>query len=117
MTKAKRQKKAPRGLFKKCPKCDYSIYSKELKENLWVCPKCNYYFRLNSSLRLKLLIDSGSFKEHDSNLTATDPLKFKDRMTYLSRLDKYKDKTNLKEAVLSGDAAIGGHKIIICILD
>ncbi|MEA3507117.1 MAG: acetyl-CoA carboxylase, carboxyltransferase subunit beta [Elusimicrobiota bacterium] len=117
MTKIKEQKKTPRGLFKRCPKCDYLVYSKELEENLWVCPKCSYYFRLDSSRRLELLIDKDSFEEFDSNLTATDPLEFTDRISYASRLDKYKDKTNLSEAVISGRAAIGGNRIIICILD
>ncbi len=117
MAKIKSEKKAPQGLFKKCPKCDYSIYSKELEENLWVCPKCNYYFRLDSRRRLDLLIDKGTFKEHDSNLTATDPLKFEDRISYTKRLDQYKNKTNLNEAVLSGEAAIADSKIIISILD
>ena len=59
------KKKVQEDLFIKCPKCQYSVYKKELEENLWVCTKCDYYFRLDSKKRLDLLIDEDSFKEYD----------------------------------------------------
>ncbi|MFW6134152.1 MAG: acetyl-CoA carboxylase, carboxyltransferase subunit beta [Elusimicrobiota bacterium] len=107
----------PKGLFEKCPKCDYPVYSKELEENLWVCPKCDYYFRLPFYKRLKILIDEGSFKEYDKDLTTADPLKFRDRLNYPDRVEKYKKKTSMKEAVVSGTAKIGSIDVVICILD
>lgn len=106
-----------KGLFEKCPQCNYSVYKKELEENLWVCPKCDYYFRLDSKKRLQLLVDDKSFKEYDKNMTAADPLKFKDILPYHERVKTYRDKTHLKEALMSGNARIGGYNIVICILD
>jgi acetyl-CoA carboxylase carboxyl transferase subunit beta len=104
-------------LFEKCPKCHYSIYRKELEENLWICPKCDYYFRLPSALRLKILVDEDSFKEYDKNIVPADPLKFSDVMPYAKRVKEYQKKTKLNEAVMSGTAAVGGMEVVICILD
>ncbi len=111
------KKKLPDGLFERCPKCHYSVYTAELEENFWVCPKCSFYFRLGVQKRLKVLIDDDTFVEFDANLTTADPLKFKDTMDYKDRAKIYRSKTNLKEAAISGTTKIGGFNIIICILD
>ncbi len=111
------KKKIPAGLFEKCPKCHYSIYKKELEENLWVCPKCDYYFRLPSNKRLEILVDENSFKEYDKDITAGDPLKFNDIMPYSVRVKEYREKTKLNEAVVSGTARIGGMDVVISVLD
>lgn len=111
------KKSFPKGLFEKCPSCHFSIYKKELEENLWICPKCEYYFRLPSEKRLKVIVDDNSFKEYDKNITASDPLNFNDMMPYSKRVKENVKKTNLKEAVMSGIAKIGGIEVVICILD
>ncbi|MFH1416291.1 MAG: acetyl-CoA carboxylase, carboxyltransferase subunit beta [Elusimicrobiota bacterium] len=111
------KKAIPADLFQKCPACNYSVYGKELIENLWVCPNCDYYLRLPSLLRLQMLADEGSFKEYDRNITAADPLKFIDVKSYAERVKENMEKTNLKEAVRSGTALIGGMNAVICVLD
>lgn len=111
------KRKIQKDLFEKCPECHYSIYKKELEENLWVCPKCDYYFRLSSERRLKILVDEKSFKEYDKDITAADPLKFKDLKPYIVRIKEYRNKTKLNEAIISGTARIGGIDVVICILD
>jgi acetyl-CoA carboxylase beta subunit len=35
--------------------------AKQLKENLNVCPKCNYYFKMSAIERIELLLDPGPF--------------------------------------------------------
>ena len=35
------KKETPEGLWNKCPECNYICTTAELKENLYVCPKCN----------------------------------------------------------------------------
>jgi len=107
----------PEGLFEKCPECHYSVYVKELEENLWVCPKCSYYLRLSSQKRLKILVDEGTFKEFAGNITAGDPLKFVDGMPYPERVRQYKKKSKLNEAIVSGTAKISGMDVVMCILD
>jgi acetyl-CoA carboxylase carboxyl transferase subunit beta len=115
--KGKKQVKIPEGLFVKCDVCKEIVYKKELERNLNVCPKCNYHFRLNASERLGFLADEGSFTEIDSGLTSGDPLGFKDTTTYPERIKENQAKSGLKEAVISGRAAILGHKIVLVIMD
>ena len=39
------------GLWVKCEGCRQIIWKKDLEENLNVCPKCNYHFRIDSQER------------------------------------------------------------------
>ena len=73
-------------LWVSCKKCKEQVYVSELEDNLKVCPKCEYHFRLDARQRIHLLIDPETFIEQDQNLTSSDPLKFKDTK-------KYKDRT------------------------
>jgi acetyl-CoA carboxylase carboxyl transferase subunit beta len=109
--------KIPEGLFENCPKCRYSVYKKELEENLWVCPKCDYYFRLPSGKRIDMIVDENSFREYDSEVTAADPLKFSDKIPYSERIIQTRSKTKLNEAIVTGTAKIGGVDVVISVLD
>jgi len=111
------KKKNPKRLFEKCPQCHNGIYIKELQENLWVCPKCDYYFRLSSAKRIQMLVDSDTFCEYDGDMKTSDPLDFKDRMPYTKRVESYRKKTSLNEAIISGIAEMGGVPICLCVLD
>ena len=41
----------PDDLWVKCPGCSELLYSKELNDNLRVCPKCEHHFRLRARER------------------------------------------------------------------
>ena len=43
---------APQGLFHKCAGCGETIFSEELRKNLFVCPSCGNYFRMYASTRI-----------------------------------------------------------------
>jgi len=107
----------PGALFEKCPGCGHSIYSKELQENLMICPKCDYYFRLNSRQRISMLSDEGTFSEFDRKVMTADPLEFHDKVPYTDRVERYKKKTKQSEAITAGYAKMGGHDIVLCALD
>ena len=109
--------KIPEGLWVKCESCREIIYRKEIDRNLRVCPKCNYHFRINARERLKLLSEEGSFQENDPELGSSDPLKFKDSLSYPDRLKDSREKSGLNEAVLSGRASIKGHDVVLAIMD
>jgi acetyl-CoA carboxylase carboxyl transferase subunit beta len=109
--------KIPEGLWVKCDGCKEIVYNKEIERNLKVCPKCNYHFRISARERLKLLVDEGSFIELDKDLESTDPLHFKDKITYKDRLKEKQKSTGLKEAVISGDALIKGYPVSLVIMD
>ncbi|OQA92609.1 MAG: Acetyl-coenzyme A carboxylase carboxyl transferase subunit beta [Elusimicrobia bacterium ADurb.Bin231] len=106
-----------KGLWKKCNACQHIIYNKELKENLMVCPKCGYYFRMTCPERTKQLLDDNSFKEYWPDLETVDPLSFRDTAKYPFKIKQAKQKTKLPEAVISGTGCIDGKKVVLCVMD
>src|SRR3989338_1049307 len=106
-----RKKNVPEGLWTKCLSCAHVVYSKSLRENLSVCPKCGYHFVLGAKERLEQLIDAASFKELDARLTTRDPLHFKGSKSYLDKVKQEQRKTGLEEAAVTGSGLCGGIKI------
>ncbi|HYA85979.1 MAG TPA: acetyl-CoA carboxylase, carboxyltransferase subunit beta [Nitrospirota bacterium] len=106
--------KIPEGLWVKCDNCKEIIYRKEVEKNYKVCPKCDYHFRLSASERLPYLVDEGSFLEVEDGLSPRDFLSFKD---YKDKLKSNRKKTGLKDAIISGEAKIGGRQVSIVIMD
>ncbi|MFI5176168.1 MAG: acetyl-CoA carboxylase, carboxyltransferase subunit beta [Terriglobia bacterium] len=101
------------GLWTKCESCKQIIWKKDLAANFNVCPKCNFHFKMDARERLKMLFDDGVFFELDSELATSDPLQFKDTKQYRDRLRDATRVTGLKDAIISGDGALGGRPIII----
>ncbi len=101
-------------LWTKCKKCKEIIFNKKLIENLMVCPKCDYHFRISAKDRLAITIDDDSFQEFASKINSQDPLKFPH---YIDKLEKARVKTGLNEAVLTGEATIEGFPVVIGVMD
>jgi acetyl-CoA carboxylase carboxyl transferase subunit beta len=112
-TQAKKVK-IPEGLWVKCDNCKEIIYRKEVDKNYKVCPKCDYHFRISASERLPYLVDEGSFIEVEDGLSPRDFLSFKD---YKDKLKSSRKKTGLKDAVISGEAKIGGRAVTVVVMD
>jgi acetyl-CoA carboxylase carboxyl transferase subunit beta len=106
--------KIPEGLWVKCDNCKEIIYRKEVDKNFKVCPKCDYHFRISASERLPYLVDEGSFLEVEDGLSPRDFLGFKD---YKDKLKGSRKKTGLKDAIISGEAKIGGRPVSLVIMD
>ena len=106
--------KIPEGLWVKCDNCKEIIYRKEVDKNYKVCPKCDYHFRISASERLPYLVDEGSFLEVEDGLSPKDFLGFKD---YKDKLKSSLKKTGLKDAIISGEAKIGGRPVSLVVMD
>ncbi len=106
--------KVPEGLWVKCDNCKEIIYKKEVEKNLKVCPKCDYHFRISASERLQHLVDEGTFLEVEDGLSPRDFLNFKE---YKDKLKSSRKKTGLKDAIISGDAKIGGRPVSLVVMD
>jgi len=111
------KKEIPDGLWTKCKGCGEVIYSRVLRESLWVCPSCNYHFRINAATIIELLLDDGRLEEFDTDLTSEDPLGFKDSKKYPDRIKASQQKTSLKDAVVSGLGAIDGIPVSFAVMD
>ncbi len=112
-----KKKDIPEGLWTKCPECETPHYNKTLKDNLNVCPKCNYHLSLTALERVALLVDEGSFEEKDANLTSIDILNFKGPKSYKDKLEEDKAATGLKDAVITGTGQISGKKVALAVTD
>jgi len=111
------KKDIPDGLWTKCPGCNHPAFNKALKENLMVCPRCNFHFTLDVYERVNTLLDGNSFKELDKNMESLDPLQFKAAKSYKDKLKKDKSSTGLKEAAIYGQAKLTGKKVIFAATD
>lgn len=107
------------GIFAKCENedCAATIYSKDLRANLNVCPQCSYHFRLTARERLAMLFDSGEYSERDANLAPTDPLNFVDRAPYRERLEKSQKATGLLDAIIVGEGKLAGRRVVIAAME
>lgn len=112
------QNEIPEGLFAVCPRCKAHIYKDEYENACKVCPKCNHHERLSAPERLELIIDKGTFREFNSEITPNDPLDFKDaKGSYKQKAEEAIAKTGLNEAVVTGSGDINGIRTVIAVMD
>jgi acetyl-CoA carboxylase carboxyl transferase subunit beta len=112
-----KKKEIPQGLWTKCPNCGEVLFNKELEANLMVCPKCDHHMTLGARARLLSLADEGTFHELDASLSSVDILQFTGVTSYTDRLNNYRAKTGLTEAVVSGTAEIEGIPVSLAAMD
>jgi len=112
-----KKKDIPAGLWSKCPECDAPTYKKELLNNFYVCPKCDFHFPLTAYQRIDLFIDERTFQERDTGLISVDPLNFKGPKTYKEKLESDQKITGLKDAAISGNGKLNGKQIVIVVTD
>jgi acetyl-CoA carboxylase carboxyl transferase subunit beta len=105
------------GLWVKCEGCRQIIWKKELEDNLNVCPKCDYHFRIDSAQRLMLLLDEDSIETQDESLESTDPLNFSDTRPYKARLEKSKAASGLKDAIINATGTMNGRPVIVSAME
>jgi len=105
------------GLWQKCPACDTLTYTKDLQQNWQVCPSCGHHHRITAPERLEQLLDPGSWQPLDEHLAPTDPLHFFDQKPYSERLATYQERTQLKDAVLTGLGSLEGIPVAIGVMD
>jgi acetyl-CoA carboxylase carboxyl transferase subunit beta len=101
----------------KCPGCQDILFRKEIERRLNVCPKCGHHLRLTADQRVVLLADRGSFEEIDADLSAADPLGFRDSLPYPDRILEAKTRTGRNEALVSGLCTIEGRRVALGVFD
>ena len=104
----------PVGLLRRCNSCKASVFVEEVRANSYICPKCNNYFRLPAYARIEQIADEGSFEEWDTDMEFSNPLHYKG---YRERVSSLRDKTGLREAIVTGKAQIGGFPTVIGVMD
>ena len=104
----------PVGKWMKCENCKEIIYKETVNENYKICPNCGKYFRLSSRRRIEQIIDEGTYKEFDLNITNVNPLNL---IEYPKKLEALQKKTGLTEAIRCGTGKIENKEVVICVMD
>jgi len=110
------EQQIPEDLWQKCSSCNELVFTKQLQDNAKVCPRCGYHERLRATEWVELLLDSGSWQEHDTELQPTDPLHFiSPTVNYAKKLQGLKEATGQEDAAIAGTGMIGGRPLALCV--
>ena len=102
----------PEGLWKKCNYCRKPLFTDDVAENNFICPKCGGYFRLHARRRIAQMSDE--FTEWDETMEFVNPLGKKD---YESKHRTAQEKSKLNEAVVTGLARLEGEEYVLGVMD
>lgn len=116
-TSTKEKRETPEGLWEKCSNCKTIFAAEDLKNNFYVCDRCNHHERIGSEQYFEILFDDGDFKELNPRLSSADPLKFKDTKNYSDRIKSTQEKTGLKDAIRTAHGKIDGFDIVVACMD
>lgn len=117
LTSTSEKKETPEGLWTKCPDCNFICTMTELREHLFVCPKCNYHHRIGSTEYYDILFDDKTFTELFDNIRSRDLLEFTDLKPYKKRLEEIWNKTDLKDSMRVAAGKVSGHDVVIACMD
>lgn len=121
IVRPKIQKTTPKeiadNLWVKCPSCNQMLFSKELKNSMYVCTSCGHHLRLYVDKRLKMLFDDEKYTEMNLPVMQDDPLKFKDSQRYTDRLKTYRKSTGSQDALKIAKGKIGDVDSVVAVMD
>jgi acetyl-CoA carboxylase carboxyl transferase subunit beta len=116
-TSTKDKKEAPDGLWTKCPSCKLTITVSDLRENLFVCPKCEYHHRIGSEEYFDILFDNDQYTELFANIKSKDFLGFVDLKPYQQRLDETYAKSNIHDSITVAHGKVKEHDLVVACMD
>ncbi|MDQ6755420.1 MAG: acetyl-CoA carboxylase, carboxyltransferase subunit beta [Bacteroidota bacterium] len=116
-TSTKDKKEAPDGLWTKCPSCKLTCTISDLRENLFVCPKCEHHHRIGSGEYFDILFDEDEYTELFANIKSKDYLGFVDLKPYQQRLDETYAKTNIHDSITFAHGKVNTNEIVVGCMD
>ncbi len=115
-TATKSKKETPDGLWHKCENCNETSTVKDLKENFYKCPKCQYHERIGSKEYFQLLFDEGYTRLFDE-LVSYDIMDFTDLKPYAERLDEARKNTGMDDAMAVAAGTVDDQPLVIAAMD
>ena len=100
-----------------CLVCDKSLSESMFFKQYHVCENCNFHYTMDARQRINWITDPDTFQESDKLVYSADPIGFKTRMTYKTKLSGDSERTGLTEAAVTGICEIGGVPAQIIVLD
>jgi acetyl-CoA carboxylase carboxyl transferase subunit beta len=117
LTATKDKADAPEGIWTKCPSCKLTCTVSELRENKFVCPRCEYHHRIGSGEYFDIIFDDGAFEELFANIVSKDYLGFVDLKPYGKRLEETYEKTDIHDSITVAHGKVEGNEIVIACMD
>lgn len=115
-TATKNKKETPDGLWHKCIRCSEMTTIKELREHLYICPKCDYHTRISSTDYFEILFD-GKYTRLFDEIKSVDVLEFSDIKSYKSRLDDAYKKTKLNDSISVATGKVNKLPLTVACMD
>ncbi len=116
-TATKSKKDVPEGIWFQCKRCKETSTTRELRDNYYKCPKCDYHTAIGSEEYFEVLFDGSEYLTLHDNLASVDFLKFTDLKPYDRRLEESIKKTGLTDALAIGEGTVNGHKLVVAAMD
>jgi acetyl-CoA carboxylase carboxyl transferase subunit beta len=117
LTTTTEKRETPDGLWVKCPTCRFTCTVIELKENLFVCPSCNFHHRIGSDEYFDILFDDKQFTRLFDNIRSKDYLGFTDLKNYRKRLEETWAKTDLHDSMSVAVGKVHDMSMVIACMD
>ncbi len=116
-TATKSKKDVPEGIWFQCKKCKETSTSKDLRDNFYKCPKCDYHTLIGSQEYFEILFDNQQYEVLFSDLYSIDFLQFTDLKSYGKRLEETALKTGLDDALAVAEGKINGNALVVAAMD
>ena len=116
-TATQAKKDVPEGLWYHCKVCKETSTAKDLRENLYCCPKCDHHTVITSDQYFEIIFDKRSGTPLFEDLQSVDFLDFTDLKAYHNRLDEAKTKTGLRDAIAVAEGKVNKHPLVIAAMD
>lgn len=117
LTSTAEKKETPEGLWSKCPECGFICTVTELRENLFVCPKCNHHHRIGSAEYFDIIFDGNEYDIFFENIRAKDFLHFTDLKSYGKRLEETWAKTDITDSIRVGSGKVKDLPLVVACMD
>ena len=115
-TTTSEKKEVPDGFWQKCKSCSGTFTILELEKNLFVCPGCDYHFRIGSHDYFNILFGS-RYKLLLDDIKSTNFLDWTDLKSYDDRLKKAREMTALSDAISVAVGKINKKPIVVAAMD
>jgi acetyl-CoA carboxylase carboxyl transferase subunit beta len=119
------KKPVPDGVWVKCEGqgadshlgCGRTLYRKDLEQDQWVCPLCDFHHRMTARGYFELLLDGSVYETIGENISSTDPLQFKSQKRYADQIKTYAKKTGTTSSFMAGYGQIEGCPLALGVMD
>ena len=96
-----------------CPACGHEMTQAAWHAQLFVCDACGAHQAIPARERLLSLADEGTLVEIGADVVGADVLNFPG---YESKLQAQREKTGMREAVMTAELEMDGRKAVVCVL-